>query len=288
MEKVNRGRIRNSYASVVVSISLVLFLLGLIGVLALNAKKVTDYVRENFVFTIFLKDTARKVEVKKLQKTLELTDYVKSTEYVSKKEAAEVVKEELGEDFINFIGYNPLQNSIDIHLKAEYVHPDHMAMIEKNLANKEFVTEVVYDKMLIKQMAKNIEEVTLWLLVFATMFMIVAIALINSSIRLSIYSKRFTIKTMQLVGATKSFIRRPFIWQNIKLGLLGAFIALSLLSSMLYYLQLNFPILSDMHDVKFYAILYLSVIITGIFISWISTFFAINKYLGLRTEQLYY
>lgn len=288
MEKVNKGRIRNSYASVVVSISLVLFLLGLIGVLALNAKKVTDYVRENFVFTIFLKDTARKVEVKKLQKTLELTDYVKSTEYVSKDEAAEVVKEELGEDFINFIGYNPLQNSIDIHLKAEYVHPDHMAMIEKNLANKEFVTEVVYDKMLIEQMAKNIEEVTLWLLVFATMFMIVAIALINSSIRLSIYSKRFTIKTMQLVGATKSFIRRPFMWQNIKLGLLGAFIALSLLSSMLYYLQLNFPILSDMHDVKFYAILYLGVIITGIFISWLSTFFAINKYLGLRTEQLYY
>ena len=288
MENVNKGRIRNSYASVVVSISLVLFLLGLIGVLALNAKKVTDYVRENFVFTIFLKDTARKVEVKKLQKTLELTDYVKSTEYVSKEEASEVVKEELGEDFISFIGYNPLQNSIDIHLKAEYVHPEHMEMIEKNLATKEFVTEVVYDKMLIEQMAKNIEEVTIWLLVFAIMFMVVAIALINSSIRLSIYSKRFTIKTMQLVGATKGFIRRPFMWQNIKLGLLGAFIALSLLSAMLYYLQINFPILSDMQDVKFYAILYLGVVFIGIFISWLSTYFAINKYLGLRTEQLYY
>lgn len=288
MENVNKGRIRNSYASVVVSISLVLFLLGAIGVLALNAKKVTDYVRENFVFTIFLKDTAKKVEVKKLQKTLELTDYVKSTEYVSKKEAAEVVKEELGEDFINFIGYNPLKNSIDIHLKAEYVHPDHMEMIEKNLASKEFVTEVVYDKMLIEQMTKNIEEVTFWLIIFASVFMIVAIALINSSIRLSVYSKRFTIKTMQLVGATKGFIRRPFMWNNIKLGLIGAFIALSLLSVILYYLQLNFPILSDIQDMKFYAMLYLGVITIGIFISWLSTYFAINKYLVLRTEQLYY
>ena len=287
MENVNKGRIRNSYASVIVSISLVLFLLGIIGVLALNAKKVTDYVRENFVFTIFLKDSAKKVEVKKLQKTLELTDYVKSTEYISKDEAAEVVKEELGEDFINFIGYNPLMNSIDIHLKAEYVHPDHMEMIEKNLASKKFVTEVVYDKMLIEQMTKNIEEVTFWLLVFTSMFMIVAIALINSSIRLSVYSKRFTIKTMQLVGATKGFIRRPFMWNNIKLGLIGAFIALSLLSAMLYYLQLNFPVLSDIQDLKFYAILYVGVILLGVFISWISTYFAINKYLGLRAEQLY-
>ena len=288
MEKETRGRVRNSYASVIVSISLVLFLLGVIGVMALNAKKVTDYVRENFVFTIFLEDTAKKVEVKKLQKTLELTEYVKSTEYISKKEAAEVVKEELGEDFINFIGYNPLKNSIDIHLKAEYVHPEHMEMIEKNLASKQFVTEVVYDKMLIEQMTKNIEEVTIWLLVFASMFMIVAIALINSSIRLSVYSKRFTIKTMQLVGATKGFIRRPFMWQNIKLGLVGAFIALSLLSAMLYYLQLNFPVLSDMQDVKFYVVLYVGVILLGVFISWLSTYFAINKYLGLRTEQLYY
>jgi cell division transport system permease protein len=288
MDKVNKGQIRNSYASVVVSISLVLFLLGLIGVLALNAKKVTNYVRENFVFTIFLKDSAKKVEVKKLQKTLELTDYVKSTEYVSKEEAAKVVKEELGEDFMNFIGYNPLKNSIDIHLKAEFVHPKHMKMIEKNLANKKFVTEVVYDKMLIEQMTKNIEEMTIWLLVFAAMFMIVAIALINSSIRLSIYSKRFTIKTMQLVGATKGFIRRPFMLKHIRLGILGAVIALSLLSAMLYYLQINFPILSDMQDVKFYAVLYVGVILVGILISWASTYFAINKYLGLRTEQLYY
>ena len=288
MENVNKGRIRNSYASVVVSISLVLFLLGLIGVMSLNAKKVTDYVRENFVFTIFLKDSAKKVEVKKLQKTLELTDYVKSTEYVSKEEAAKVVKEELGEDFIDFIGYNPLKNSIDIRLKAEYVHPDHMEMIEKNLASKEFVTEVVYDKILIKQMSKNIKEVTFWLIVFAFVFMIVAIALINSSIRLSVYSKRFTINTMQLVGATKGFIRRPFMWKNIKLGLVGSFIALSLLSAMLYYLQLNFPILSNIQDIKFYAILYLGVIILGIIISWLSTYFAINKYLGSRTEHLYY
>ncbi len=287
MEKVNKGRIRNSYASVIVSISLVLFLLGLIGVLALNAKKVTDYVRENFVFTIYLKDSAKKVEVKKLQKTLELTDYVKSTEYVSKEEAAEIVKDELGEDFINFIGYNPLKNSIDIHLKAEYVQPEHMKMIEKNLASKKFVTEVVYDKMLIEQMSKNIERITFWLLIFASMFMVVAIALINSSIRLSVYSKRFTIKTMQLVGATKGFIRRPFMWKHVKLGLIAAIIALSLLSAMLYYFQLNFPALADMQDIKFYIILYLSVIFVGIFISWISTYFAINKYLRLRTEQLY-
>jgi len=288
MEQVNSGRIRNSYVSVIVSMSLVLFLLGLIGVLFLNAKKVTDHVRENFVFTIFLKDSAKKVEVRKLQKTLELTDYVKSTEFISKEEAAETVKDELGKDFVNFIGYNPLQNSIDIHLKAEYIKPEHMAMIEKNLASKKFVTEVSYDKMLIEQMSKNIEEITMWLLGFAALFMFVSIALINSSIRLSIHSKRFTIKTMQLVGATKGFIRKPFMWQNIKLGMVGAFVALLMLSGMLYYLQMNFPIITDMQDIKYYAILYLSVTLVGILISWVSTYFAINKYLGLRTEELYY
>jgi cell division transport system permease protein len=288
MKNINKGRIRTSYASVVISISLVLFLLGIIGILALNTKKVSDHVRENFAFTIFLKDTAKKVDVKKLQMSLELAEYVKSTEYVSKKEAADDLKKELGEDFVAFLGYNPLKNSIDIHLKAEYVHPDQMDKIEKSLASKKYVTEVTYDRLLVKQMSKNIEEISFWLLIFAIMFMVVVIALINSSIRLSIYSKRFTIKTMQLVGATKSFIRGPFIWNNIKLGILGAIVALSMLSGMLYYLQLNFPILSDFQDLKLYIILYVIVFITGILIAWISTFFAMNKYLSLKTEELYY
>lgn len=288
MEKVNKGRIRTSYASVVVSISLVLLLLGVIGVLALNAKKVTDHVRENFAFTIFLKDSAKKVDVKKLQKSLELAEFVKSTEYVSKDEAAEGLKEELGEDFVKFLGHNPLKNSIDIHLNAEFVHPDQMDAIEKSLAEKPYVTEVIYDRLLIEQMTRNIEEISFWLLIFAGMFMVVAIALINSSIRLSIYSKRFTIKTMQLVGATKSFIRKPFILHNIKLGVLGALVALSLLSGMLYYLQLKFPILSDMNDLKIYGVLYLGVLISGMIIALVSTFFAMNKYLSLKTEELYY
>ncbi|MEN8138417.1 MAG: permease-like cell division protein FtsX [Bacteroidota bacterium] len=288
MEKVNKGRIRTSYASVVVSISLVLLLLGVIGVLALNAKKVTDHVRENFAFTIFLKDSAKKVDVKKLQKSLELAEFVKSTEYVSKDEAAESLKEELGEDFVKFLGHNPLKNSIDIHLNAEFVHPDQMDAIEKSLAEKPYVTEVIYDRLLIEQMTRNIEEISFWLLIFAGMFMVVAIALINSSIRLSIYSKRFTIKTMQLVGATKSFIRKPFILHNIKLGVLGALVALSLLSGMLYYLQLKFPILSDMNDLKIYGVLYLGVLISGMIIALVSTFFAMNKYLSLKTEELYY
>lgn len=288
MDKVNKGRIRTSYASVVVSISLVLLMLGILGVLMLNAKKVTDNVRENFVFTIFLKDAAKKVNVKKLQKSLELTDFVKTTEYVSKEEAANTLKNELGEDFVDFLGYNPLKNSIDIHLKAEFVHPDYMAKIEKDLSSKPFVTEVIYDKFLIDQMSKNIEQIGVWFLILAIMFMIVASALINSSIRLSIYSKRFTIKTMQLVGATKGFIRLPFIWLNIKLGILGGIVSLLLLTGMLYYLQLSFPILSTIQDYKFYALLYVSILIIGIIISWISTFFAMNKYLGLKTEELYY
>lgn len=288
MKNVNRSRVRTSYASVVISISLVLLLLGVIGVLALNARKVTDHVRENFAFTIFLKDSAKKVDVKKLQKSLELADYVKSTEYVSKDEAASSLKKELGEDFVDFLGYNPLKNSIDIHLKAEFVHPDQMDKIEKQLASKKFVTEVTYDKLLIQQMTKNIEEISFWLIIFAVLFMVVVIALINSSIRLSIYSKRFTIKTMQLVGATKGFIRGPFIWQNVKLGILGAIVALSMLSAMLYYLQLNFPILSDIQDIKLYVILYMLVLLVGVLIAAISTFFAMNKYLSLKTEELYY
>lgn len=287
MENVNKSRLNASYASVVVSISLVLFLLALLGVMLLNAKKVTDEVRENFAFTVFLKNSSKKIDVRNLQKSLELTYYVKSTEYISKDEAANKLKKELGEDFVSFLGYNPLKNSIDVHLKAEYVHPDYMKEIEGKLSKRSIVEEVIFDKLLIKQMSMNIDRVSFWLSISSMLFLLVVMALINSSIRLSVHAKRFTIKTMQLVGATKGFIRKPFVYNNIKLGLLGAFISLSVISILLYYLQYKFPILDDIQDVTFYVILYVVVIIMGIIISWISTYFAMNKYLRSNIEDLY-
>lgn len=287
MENVNKSRLNASYASVVVSISLVLFLLALLGVMLLNAKKVTDEVRENFAFTVFLKNSSKKIDVRNLQKSLELTYYVKSTEYISKDEAANKLKKELGEDFVSFLGYNPLKNSIDVHLKAEYVHPDYMQEIEKKLSRRSIVEEVIFDKLLIKQMSMNIDRVSFWLSISSMLFLLVVMALINSSIRLSVHAKRFTIKTMQLVGATKGFIRKPFVYNNIKLGLLGAFISLSGISILLYYLQYKFPILDDIQDVTFYVILYVVVITMGVIISWLSTYFAMNKYLRSNIEDLY-
>jgi cell division transport system permease protein len=268
--------------------SLVLFLIGVVGVLVLNAHKVSVNLKENFVITAFLKDSSKKQEINKLQKFFELSDYVNYTEFVSKDEAANRLKGDLGENFMDFLGYNPLKNSLDIKLKADFVSPEQIKNIEKDLVENKIVEEVVYDEFLIEQMAENLEKVSLWLAVFAAMFLFVSIGLINSSIRLSIYSKRFLIKTMQLVGATKSFIRWPFILQNIRLGVLASFLALILLSGLLYYIDENFQVLANLDDLKFYGIIYGGIILIGIVISAISTFFAMNKYLSLKTEELYY
>lgn len=287
-EKYQKRRLISSYFSVVISIALVLFLLGMLGLLVLNTKKVADHFKEQIALTVYLKDNAKEVEIEELKKSLAMADYTKSTTYVSKEEAAEEHSKEIGEDFMDFLGYNPLQNSIDVYMNADFVSAEQVDEIAEELTAKNFVDEVVYDKPLISLLNDNVKKISFWVLVASAIFTFIAVLLINSSIRLSVYSKRFIIKTMQMVGATKGFIRRPFIWQSVKLGIIGAVLALLGMAAMLYYLDSSFPELNLTGDPELLAFLFTGVFFMGILITWLSTFFATSRFLNLKTDELYY
>ncbi|WP_417866780.1 cell division protein FtsX [Xanthomarina gelatinilytica] len=287
-ENYQKRRLISSYFSVVLSIALVLFLLGLLGLLILNAKKVSDHFKEQVVVTIYLKEAAKDVEIKQLEKSLAMSNYVKSTEFVSKEQAAESMKAENGEDFMDFLGYNPLQNSIDVHLKADFVTSEHLETIKDEALSKNFVDEVRYDNDLVTLMNNNVKKISFWVLVISGIFTVIAVLLINSSIRLSVYSKRFTIKTMQMVGATKQFIRRPFVWKSVRLGIIGALVALLGVGVVLHYLNKTFPELNLLQNPVLLGALFAGIFLLGIVITWISTFIATQRFLNLKTDQLYY
>lgn len=287
-ETYQKRRLITSYFSVVLSIALVLFLLGLLGMLVLNAKKVSDHFKEQVVVTIYLKDSAKEVEIKQLEKSLAMSEYVKSTEYVSKEQAAESMKAENGDDFMDFLGYNPLQNSVDVIVKADFVDVAQLEAIAAEATSKSFVDEVRYDKDLVTLMNNNVKKISFWVLVVSAVFTIIAVLLINSSIRLSVYSNRFTIKTMQMVGATKQFIRKPFVWKSIRLGIIGAVVAMLGMAVVLYYINKTFPELEFLSNTVLVAGLFVAVFIVGIIITWISTYIATQRFLNLKTDALYY
>lgn len=287
-ERYQKRRLISSYFSVVISIFLVLFLVGALGLFVVNTKKVADHFKEQIAVSVYFKESAKQVEIKQLKKSLALSEYSRSTNFVSKEQAAENYSKTIGEDFMNFIGENPLQNSLDVYFEADYVKEDKIATIAEELLQKDFVDDVVYDQPLIAVLDKNIEKISFWILVSSVVLTFIAVLLINSSIRLSVYSKRFTLKTMQMVGATKSFIRRPFIWKSIRLGIAGSLLAVAGLAVLMYYLNQNFPELKLLADKKVLAAVFGGVIILGILITWISTFFATQRFLNLKTDELYY
>lgn len=287
-DKYSKRRLTGASITTIVSLSLVLFMLGLLGIIILNTNKLSNNLKENIGFQVILNDNVKDVDVAKMQKTLDASDYVKSTEFITKDEAAKRLQKDLGEDFINFLGYNPLLASINVHLKAEYANPDSLAWIEKEMLESKLVKEVIYQKSLVNLINENVKKISLVILGFSSLLMIIALALINNTIRLSIYSKRFIIKTMQLVGATQGFIRRPFVLNGIKHGIYGAIIAIVMLIGVLYFAQKQLPELAELQDQKMLATLFGLVIVLGIIISWISTSSAVSKYLRLRSDDLYY
>ena len=287
-EKYQKRRLRSSYISVIISISLVLFLLGILGLLVLNTKKVANYFKEQAAITLFLKNDVKKENILNLQVSIDEQAFTKSTKFISKEEAAEIYKKQNGEDFMDFLGYNPLQNAIDINVKADFVTPEKMLEIEKKYKNNQFVSEVSYDKPLIDLLTKNVKKISLFILIFSALATSIVIVLINGSIRLSVYSKRFTIKTMQMVGATKRFIRRPFIWRSVRLGIIGAILALIELAIVIYYLNNLFPKFRIIEDKVEMAGLFGTIFLIGILITWFSTFFATQRFLNLQTDELYY
>ena len=287
-EKYERRRVRSSYVSVVVSTTLVLFVAGLIGLLVLSTDKLSAHIKENFAVGVTLKSTAKEQDVKQLMRSIEVSDYAKGAAYVSRKDALETLKADIGGDFVDFIGENPLSDKIDVFFKAPYAQSATVDSVSAELMKNELVASVDYTRLMLAEINSNIRAISLWLSVFAALFLVISVLLINNSVRLTIYSKRFTIKTMQLVGATRQFISRPFITRLLLNGLLSAFIAIAMLSGIIYYLyrwQSEYRIIIDFEMI---GILFAAVIAISAVINVLSGRFAIRKFLRMDAEDLYY
>ena len=284
-KKVSSVSFFNSRLTSVISISLVLFLLGLILLIGMLGNKLSVYVKENLSFSIVLKDNQKETEIKKMQKSLDALPFIKSTEYISKEQAAE---EELGENPETFLGFNPLQASIEVKLHSEYANPDSLQVIEKKIRNYTSVSELLYRKDMMEIVHNNMKRLGLILLTLAAVLMIISFVLISNTIRLLIYSKRFLIHTMKLVGATSGFIRRPFVKYNIVSGIFASILAILMLTGALYYLQNELKGFIQILDMQTLLLVYVAVFALGIVLSVIATIFAVNKYLRMGVDKLYY
>lgn len=283
-----KRRLKTSSITVVVSLALVLFMLGLLGLVVLNASKLSNHIKENIGFQVILKDTATSAQIDALQQEISASVFAKSVNHITKEQAAEKLKEDLGEDFVSFLGYNPLLSSLDVKLNADYANADTLVGIEKNLLQKSYVKEVVYHKDMIKQVNENAKVVSLYILIFSGLLLIVAIALINNTIRLSIYSQRFIIRTMYLVGATRAFISKPFIFKGIRQGVIAGILAGALLAGFLVVSTSYIPDLLQLQDENMLALLFGGIVLLGIFISSVSALFSVMRYLRLKTSDLYF
>lgn len=286
-DNYQKRRILNNYFSVIISITVVLFFIGILGLFLLNTKSLASHFKEQIVMTVYLKDSAKDIEITQMQKKIQLNSSTKRVQFKSKEQAAEEYARDIGEDFVEFLGFNPLLNSIDIYFNAAYVNALSLNQTKTEIEISDFVAEVVYDQPLVTLLEKNIERISFVLLISTALFVVIALLLINSSIRLSIYSKRFVIKTMQLVGATKSFIRRPFILSHLSLGIISSFLALTALNFLLWEVNKRFPEIEIMQQTSELMIVFGSVLILGISITGVSTFFATQRYLNLKTDAVY-
>jgi cell division transport system permease protein len=279
--------IRSSYLSSIVSISLVLFLVGILGVLALNAKRLSDYFKENFQVTLIMKPDTGEEVIKALLASITSNGFVKSATLITKDEAAKRLSEELGEDFVSFLGKNPLSNTIDVTFKAAFADNSTIENFVNTYTNHKAVQEIRYEHSLMETINKNLRRISLIILGFGALLFFIMGVLINHTIRLSLYARRMLIKSMQLVGATRGFIRRPFMKKGLLSGFYGAIAANILLFGLLYFAQKQIPELFGMQDIKLVITLMGSVIVLGILISGASTLFAVNKYLRKRYDELF-
>jgi len=280
-------RLRNSYVTTVVSIAMVLFLLSLLGLLILNARLIGDYVKENIGFSVILKDDVREADIVQLQKSFDANPAVKGTTFVSAQKAAEELQKELGENFLEFLGTNPLKPSIDIKFHAAFANPDSIAKFEKEFNTYPQVYEIYYQESMVNLVNENLRKISIVILAFSSLLFLISIALFNNTIRLLVYSKRFIIKTMQLVGATRNYIRRPFIVRGLMNGLFGSALASVLLLGVIYIAERQMPEILQFTDSMTIAMLIVLIFIVGMILSGITTILAVNKYLGLDRDKLY-
>ena len=285
MKNYKNRRLIASYTSVVIIMSIVLFLLGLFGIFFITSNSIINSFKEKLTISVFFNENAKEIDITQFKNEVLMSDYISNLKYISKEDAVLIMKEDYGDDFIKDLGYNPLVNSADIALRNQYVTSYKIDSISKIIEQKDFVDEVIYDKDLINMINENIAKVTYWFIPIISFLILITFLIINSSIRLSIFSKRELIKTMQLVGAEKSFIRKPFIKTNLVLSLLSSIISIILLSFMIYYLNLNIDIIENI-NLNLIYILFISLVIFGFTISFFSTYFATQNILKIKSESL--
>lgn len=281
-------KLRTSSVTVIISLALVLFMLGLLGLIVINARKLSNHIKENVGFQVVLKDTTSAAELDILKQEISSSPFTKQVDYISKDEAAQKLQKDLGEDFISFLGYNPLLSSLDVKLNPDYANVDSLTGFEKDILQKHFVKEVIYHKDMIKQVNDNAKVISIYILVFSGLLLIVAIALINNTIRLSIYAKRFLIRTMYLVGATQGFIRKPFILKGIRQGIIAGIVAGFLLAGFLILSTNYIPDLLQLQDPNLLALLFAGIVLMGVLISGLSAALSVGRYLRLKTDDLYF
>ena len=286
-EKFEKRRVLNTYFSLVLSISLVLFFLGCLSVLLINSKKISNHFKEQIAITMYLTESIKPFEIKQLENSLLLKEETKKIEFISKDDAAADLIKEIGENFIDFLGYNPLLNSINVYMNSNFVNTISLNNLKDFYEDKEYIQEVIYDQPLVELLNNNLNKISNWLIAICLIFLVISMLLINSSIRLSIHSKRLIIKTMQLVGAKKSFIRRPFITKYLALSLLSSVISISLLIVLIVYLDEKFSSLNLLKYPHEFFIIFSFLILSSVFITLISTYFATQKFLNVNTSNIY-
>ncbi len=283
-----KKRIFKSWMTSLISISLVLTMLGLLGIILINGRQLSDYVREKIGFTLVLNDNVKPANIQKLQENLNKSKFVKSTRYIDKETASKELTEQLGEDFTGFLGYNPLFESIEVKLYANYTNADSLRFLEKKFLDYPQVKEVYYQKDLVQIINENIKKITFFVLIISVLLTIIFIALINNTIRISVYSQRFTINTMQMVGATNSFIRKPFLKQSLLMGIYGSLIAIILLFIGIYLYRNELHGLISSEVIYPTGIVFAGIFIVGLLFTYFSTYFAVNKFLGMKFDEMFY
>ena len=285
--RYQRRRVVRSYFGIVFSVSLILFVVGVLSLIVLNARQVSQHIKEQVVLTIFINDNAKEVEVNQLETMLKLAAFTRSVAYISKEQAATEHSADIGEDFMDFLGYNPLKDAIDLRLKGDYVTTHRVDSISAFLAEKPFVSEMVFDRPLVNLLNENIERARVLLLACCLFFLALSIVLIHNSIRLSIYAKRMIIKTMQLVGARKRFIRGPFIRTYLLLGMISALIACLGVWALIVNAQTYLPSIDLLMNPQTLVVSFIGVFLLSMLISSISARWATQRYLNLKTQSLY-
>lgn len=283
-----KKRVFNSWVTSLVSITLVLVMLGILGLILINAKKLSDYVRERIGFTLVLTDNISSPDITRIQNGLNAQSYVKSTHYINKEQAANELAKDLGEDFTGFLGYNPLYSSIEVKLNAAYTSPDSLFILEKKFLSIPQVTEVYYQKNLVSLIHQNVRRISIAILIISSLLGFIFIALIHNTIRISVYSQRFTINTMQMVGATNGFIRKPFLMQSFWLGVFGSIAANLIIFAGIYLYRNELKGIISLNDVNTAIIIFSGIIAAGLLFSLLSTYFAVSKFLRMKFDDLFY